>query len=236
MRRRGFTLIELLVVIAIIAILAAILFPVFAKAREKARQTSCLSNTKQLGLAFQMYATDYDELCVPYYNTTTSMFWAGVLAPYIKNMGIYNCPSKSFRNTEWNLRPNGSYSVDGYGINIDLFAYLSANPASNFPVSLADLDKPAETVFVVDVPRYDWAGLPGGAWAGTTYIADFCHNEMTNAGWADGHSKSMSYNAIYQQEANTTGRKVAVSGVSWSKTATPIWSFWQVSAVGGQYW
>ena len=66
MSRRGFTLIELLVVIAIIAILAAILFPVFAKAREKARQTSCLSNLKQLGLSFLMYAQDYDELLPSY--------------------------------------------------------------------------------------------------------------------------------------------------------------------------
>jgi prepilin-type N-terminal cleavage/methylation domain-containing protein/prepilin-type processing-associated H-X9-DG protein len=121
-QHRGFTLIELLVVIAIIAILAAILFPVFAQAREKARQTSCLSNTKQMGLAFMMYIQDYDEqfplsavqiapgqtwlwnfsvpvpagwpsdithpACVssPYY-------WANSIQPYIKNYGMYACPS-----------------------------------------------------------------------------------------------------------------------------------------------
>ncbi len=69
MKHRGFTLIELLVVIAIIAILAAILFPVFARAREKARQTSCLSNVKQLGLGFLMYAQDYDERLLPMSNS-----------------------------------------------------------------------------------------------------------------------------------------------------------------------
>src|SRR5512142_213972 len=91
--RTGFTLIELLVVIAIIAILAAILFPVFAKAREKARQASCLSNMRQICTAFLSYVQDYDELsplCV--YNSSTS-WWPSSMVPYIKNLQVFTCPS-----------------------------------------------------------------------------------------------------------------------------------------------
>ncbi|NCP32535.1 MAG: hypothetical protein COY42_23850 [Armatimonadetes bacterium CG_4_10_14_0_8_um_filter_66_14] len=90
-RARGFTLIELLVVIAIIAILAAILFPVFAKAREKARQTSCLSNTKQLGLSQFMYAQDYDEMY------TGRPFWMHRVQPYIKNWEAGICASHAYK-------------------------------------------------------------------------------------------------------------------------------------------
>src|ERR1700712_669821 len=102
---RGFTLIELLVVIAIIAILAAILFPVFAQTREKARQTSCLSNTKQLALALLQYSQDYDELIVPYAVTVTpamskseggtspSERWNALIQPYCKSLAIFTCPS-----------------------------------------------------------------------------------------------------------------------------------------------
>src|SRR5579871_2552501 len=90
--RHGFTLIELLVVIAIIAILAAILFPVFAKAREKARQTSCLSNQKQILLAWHMYAQDYDETVIPYSSTGASggyvYPWTLLIQPYSKNLQI----------------------------------------------------------------------------------------------------------------------------------------------------
>jgi len=91
MRKKGFTLIELLVVIAIIAILAAILFPVFAQARAKARTTSCLSNVKQCALALVMYTEDYEGMTVNYYRACCK-YWYVDLYPYVKNKGIFGCP------------------------------------------------------------------------------------------------------------------------------------------------
>jgi len=136
-RQGGFTLIELLVVIAIIAILAAILFPVFAQAREKARSSSCLSNQKQIGLAFSMYAQDYDETYPPYLdaNSTTGggpagiAFWDDTVKPYIKGGnvgGILTCPSASTRAY--------AYSMNG------ALAGLSA----------AQAVKPSDTVLTAD--------------------------------------------------------------------------------------
>ena len=90
--RLGFTLIELLVVIAIIAILAAILFPVFARVREKARQISCLSNEKQLSLAFLQYNQDYDELYPSGVDYNQGSGWAGEISSYVKSTGVYHCP------------------------------------------------------------------------------------------------------------------------------------------------
>src|SRR4051794_18856382 len=90
----GFTLIELLVVIAIIAILAAILFPVFAQARAKARQTACLSNMKQIGTGISMYTQDYDEMIVPSQNGSgaTLVSWPSMIQPYIKSAEVFVCP------------------------------------------------------------------------------------------------------------------------------------------------
>ena len=110
--RRGFTLIELLVVIAIIAILAAILFPVFAKAREKARQASCSSNLKQIGLAMNMYTQDYDGV-LPLYVAD----WSTVIVqPYIKNQQVVTvCPSARLDPKDQN--PPYSYAPVAYGFN-----------------------------------------------------------------------------------------------------------------------
>src|SRR5436853_3455946 len=98
---RGFTLIELLVVIAIIAILAAILFPVFAQAREKARAISCLSNFKQVGLAIEQYKTDYEGTWPLWWNgdpnhigdANYGRYWAGAIMPYMKSVAVRHCPS-----------------------------------------------------------------------------------------------------------------------------------------------
>ena len=113
MKRRGFTLIELLVVIAIIAILAAILFPVFARAREKARQTSCLSNVKQVTLGALMYAQDYDECVFGHIQGTRNTFyppsglflnWPQQVYPYIKNEQLLTCPSNPVRSSRTRRR------------------------------------------------------------------------------------------------------------------------------------
>ncbi|MBI5832846.1 MAG: DUF1559 domain-containing protein [Armatimonadetes bacterium] len=95
MRKRAFTLIELLVVIAIIAILAAILFPVFAKAREKARTSSCGSNLKQMGLAIMQYTQDYDEMITPARTSGDAQSWRVITVPYIKSRDIFKCPSNT---------------------------------------------------------------------------------------------------------------------------------------------
>jgi prepilin-type N-terminal cleavage/methylation domain-containing protein/prepilin-type processing-associated H-X9-DG protein len=139
--RRGFTLIELLVVIAIIAILAAILFPVFAQAREKARATSCLSNCKQIGLALQMYAQDYDETLPnagPNWpgNGTNPIFkagygwamWAILMDPYIKSRKVWVCPSGPTTGSGFLVGPK----TDPIAVNLGYNEYLFWQPGGNW--------------------------------------------------------------------------------------------------------
>lgn len=142
--RQGFTLIELLVVIAIIAILAAILFPVFAQAREKARQTSCLSNEKQLGLGVMMYAQDYDETFPigGWGNATGQSRWYWDVQPYMKSQLIRQCPSSRYAKDissshVWN---------SNYGLNSNLSGWDQwANVKS-----LAAVSVPADTVLFTE--------------------------------------------------------------------------------------
>jgi prepilin-type N-terminal cleavage/methylation domain-containing protein/prepilin-type processing-associated H-X9-DG protein len=139
-RRRAFTLIELLVVITIIAILAAILFPVFAQAREKARQTSCLSNLRQMSTAVAMYVTD-EEMYPVYSYPTGNTRWHTILQPYVKNEQVFVCPSSAF--TRFHFRNMG------YGYN---YQYLARDVPRGGSGSSheAQIEYPADTIAIAD--------------------------------------------------------------------------------------
>jgi len=173
--RSGFTLIELLVVIAIIAILAAILFPVFAQAREKARQTTCLSNTKQIGLACNMYIQDYDETFP--FSWSAQGPWFKLLDPYVKSAGIqvgsnngwevkgtsvWHCPSDNVNN---DVSPsNISYASNALvmGGGVETYNPVPTSPGEwgyQAPQTLSSIDKPASVVFAAEmVPGYGTDG------------------------------------------------------------------------------
>ncbi len=214
--QRGFTLIELLVVIAIIAILAAMLFPVFVRAGSKAWQTDCLANVKQLALAFLMYAGDYDGVMPPaYYYSGDFMgdyeehawdfhcYWnasglvsyeLGLIGPYTQNEQLAHC--KIFH------APSGSRPTSGYGYNT---SYVGGPPAEGKkPAVLANIRAAADTVLLCDSAYYDnetfftpYTGIsqnnylrsPDDFWNFVGANVHFRHKEAANVAYYDGHAK-----------------------------------------------
>ena len=212
---RAFTLIELLVVIAIISVLAAILFPVFAQAREKARQASCMSNLRQIGLAFSVYTQDNDEGLCPITYTVRNPdvayhYWCtaydpatnswdpkgGILYPYLKNQPVQDCPTASDM-------PPGNFPV-GYGMN---FTLATHDTAINDYIAgtLAETERPAETILMADAARWS---RPHRSIQRTSVIYQTSqgtqpnvhgrHAEAANVLWLDGHVKAtrLTYHSV----------------------------------------
>jgi prepilin-type N-terminal cleavage/methylation domain-containing protein/prepilin-type processing-associated H-X9-DG protein len=214
--RKGFTLIELLVVIAIIAILAAILFPVFAQAREKARATSCLSNLKQSATATLMYVQDYDETFpLSLYlgsdggpGPCLMTFYHG-LTPYQKNGDIMRCPSAPkamyllnvFSSLGLPRQCNAPIEYLSYSYNWSIFEEGNPNqifgPSASPPTALSEIEFPVETAMIFDGNLLTQSG--GGCDLFDSPI-DARHNLMANANFVDGHSK-----VVKARPVNTAG-------------------------------
>ena len=179
-RRSGFTLIELLVVIAIIAILAAILFPVFQKVRENARRTACLSNEKQIGLAIMQYNQDNDETMPPgRTNYGSAKGWACQVYPYVKSVGAFQCPddgSVGKHATSFGLNSNFNYTT-----------YVAGAPIQS--ATLPQFNSPAKTVVLFEVANsggnntdYDITNIADGYVNATRLNSDFAYGGCSAAG------------------------------------------------------
>ncbi|HZO90013.1 MAG TPA: prepilin-type N-terminal cleavage/methylation domain-containing protein [Chthonomonadaceae bacterium] len=208
--RRGFTLIELLVVIAIIAILAAILFPVFAQAREKARGIACLSNMRQLGIAFQMYFQDDDYASIRDTDWSFDHYpycWNGWLQPYVKNEQIFKCPSHGLPAAgSWESQPydpnleyrDKSYGISVYGAVVSIPLQRDGEPIQ--PWMVDSLKYPAERILLYEVVSNLGDGWGDNAWwvyngpyddpnSVETRRLAFRHTNGMNTLLFDGHAK-----------------------------------------------
>jgi prepilin-type N-terminal cleavage/methylation domain-containing protein/prepilin-type processing-associated H-X9-DG protein len=171
--RKAFTLIELLIVIAIISLLTAILFPVFARAREQARKAACASNLRQIGMAVMQYVQDYDErypMGRHYYDSWPTPpageadgFWFKLLQPYTKSMQVFVCPTAGKINHDsggygWNFCGTGGITSNGNGFGYVTHHVRRCTPGAVTGVSLSAVSKPAETFLVADPSSNGYSG------------------------------------------------------------------------------
>lgn len=253
-RKNGFTLIELLVVVAILSLLAAILFPVFSRARENARRVSCQSNHKQIGLALMQYVQDNDEKFPPFIPNVVRNHALFVIRPYLKSYQIYHCPSDSTEISDPNalkffLPGEGWVAVCSYNMTRDAGTADAPAPGAYWGlidavgVSLADVPNPAETIMITE--HKGVSDPDNGAYhdnytrrvSATTNnftgpnedpsnLVTVRHLEGANYSFADGHVKWFPRkDAPYNENGEATGANATINGVRY-------YYFWRKGVVG----
>jgi len=251
--KKGFTLIELLVVIAIISILASILFPVFARARENARRASCLSNLKQIGLGIIMYTQDYDEHFpraiqsmgvlhgAPYatqnqagwpgltYKTNKYNYvsWMDMIFPYVKSVQVFQCPSQPDPSSANIFAPSYAYSSEVSSYGNDHYGLKNG-----VGLLMASVQRPSEVAMVVDdQSTYGYQNAPYG-FANTADARDgklaslSPHFQGTNIAFIDGHAKWMKTSQMTGSYTTYTflTSPTNVTGKETSMYANPLWN------------